>query len=120
MPATFGGLELTNIGKNLYLKAQLGKVLKIVRIELGDGSLDSTENMLDLTGLKNKVLDCNILELKVIKNNIAEIIFSLNSQNLEQGFYWREIGIIAQDPDTRTRTFILLWKCKRKWRIYPT
>lgn len=98
MAATFGGLVLTNSGRNLYAKAQIGKMLKFKRIVLGDGELGSSESMLSLTSLKNEVLSCNIVQMQIVESKIAKLTFILTNQ--DEGFYWREIGVIAEDPDT--------------------
>lgn len=99
--ATFGGLILTNNGRNLFAKAQTGKLLKFKKIILGDGELGSSESIVDMKNLKNKILECNITGLQVVQNEIATITFKLSNQNIETGFYWRELGIIAEDPDTK-------------------
>lgn len=98
MAATFGGLIVTNNGRNLYAKAQIGKMLKFKRIVLGDGQLGSSESMLSLSKLKHEILSCNIIRMQIVEQKIAKLTFILNNQ--EEGFYWREIGIIAEDPDT--------------------
>lgn len=99
--AVFGGLILTNKGRNLYAKAQTGKTLKIKKVVLGDGTLGSTESIVNITQLKNKVLECEIKKIQITQNEIATITFNLNNQELETGFYWRELGVIAEDPDTQ-------------------
>lgn len=98
--AVFGGLILTNNGRNLLAKAQTGKTLKFTKIVLGDGKLGSTESIVNITQLKNQVLVCNIIKKQVLQNVNATLTFHLNNQNLETGFYWREIGVIAEDLDT--------------------
>lgn len=98
--SVFGGLVLTNNGRNLYAKAQTGKQLKIKRIAIGDGELGSSESMINLTNLKNEVMSCNIVDFKVVQNEIAKVTFILNNQDIQTGFYWRELGVIAEDPDT--------------------
>lgn len=97
--AVFGGLMLTNSGRNLEIKAQLGKTLKFKRIALGDGQI-TTENMLTMTKLINEVLSAEITGIQKTKDNVVTITFYLTNQSLEKGFTWRELGVIAEDPDT--------------------
>lgn len=99
--SVFGGLVLTNNGRNLFAKAQTGKLLNFKRIVLGDGQLGSSESMINVLQLKNEILSCNILDMKIIQNEIAKITFVISNQELLEGFYWRELGIIAEDPDTK-------------------
>lgn len=98
--SVFGGLMLTNSGRNLEAKAQLGKALKFKRIALGDGQI-TTESMITMTSLINEVLSAEITGMQITKDNIVTITFYLTNQNLEKGFTWRELGVIAEDPDTK-------------------
>lgn len=97
--AVFGGLKITNSGMNLEAKAQMGKMLKLKRIALGDGQLTS-ESIITMTKLINETLSCEIKSIKLLNNNIAKVTFYLTNKELETGFTWRELGIIAEDPDT--------------------
>lgn len=99
--AVFGGLALTNKGRSIFTKAQTGKELKIKRVAIGDGELGNTESMLELEQLKNEIVSFNIANIKTINNKIAKITFILKNANIDEGFYWRELGVIAEDPDTK-------------------
>ena len=99
--AVFGGLVLTNSGRNLLAKNSLGKILKFKRIALGDGELGPSESMITLTKLKNELLSQDIIGLKIIQDSIVQITFQLTNTKLQEGFYWRELGVIAEDPDTQ-------------------
>jgi len=96
--AVFGGLVLTNNGKNLLAKAQLGKVLKFKKVFLGDGELKNSESEATMTQLKNQVLSFDIVKYQILQNNIVKLTFILNNQNLETGFYWREIRSNSRRP----------------------
>ncbi|MFJ7746775.1 phage tail protein [Peribacillus sp. NPDC097295] len=98
--SAFGGLILTNRGSILQTKAQTGKPLKFTRIALGDGEL-SGASILDLKALKREVKSLNISKLKVVTAGQALIGSVLTNQDLTTGFYWRELGVFAEDPDTK-------------------
>jgi len=98
--AVFGGILLTNNGRNLLAKAQTGKVLKFTKVILGDGELGTTESITNISQLKNEILICDIIKMQVLQKKKATITFILNNQELTEGFYWREIGLMAEDPDT--------------------
>lgn len=89
---------LTNRGRLLQAKAQSGVPLKYTRIGLGDGEL-GTSQAGELNALKREVLNLPIKKLKLISNNIATIGTTLDNNNLTSGFYFRELGIFALDPD---------------------
>lgn len=95
------GFKLTNAGQVLELKAQTGKTLKFTKFSLGDGTYTGTiEN---ITELVNKVMDTKITRLSVTTKATTKSVrigFDLDTANIATGFYLREIGIYAQDPDT--------------------
>ena len=97
--SVFGGLYLTNQGKNLQIKAQAGATLQYTRVGIGDGALDSGEQIADLTALKNQVKSLSITKLKVLTTGKADIGVVLSNQDVSTSFYFREIGVFAQDPD---------------------
>ena len=117
MPATFGGLVITNSGRTLLAKAQMGKVLKFLRIELGDGQLGTSESMLSLKQLKNKLFDCDIKDKKITQNEILKLTFVLTNQ--EEGYVWREVGIIAEDPDTQEQILYCYGNARENGEYIP-
>lgn len=103
--AVFGGIMLTNSGRNLEAKAQLGKTLKFKRIALGDGQI-TTESMLTMTSLINEVLSAEITSIKLLRDNIVKITFYLTNQDLEKGFTWRELRSNCRGSRYKTGNFI--------------
>ncbi|WP_100406683.1 phage tail-collar fiber domain-containing protein [Bacillus solitudinis] len=96
--STFGGLTLTNKGKTLQSKAQTGVQLNYTRIVLGDGELGSS-SILELNALKNEKKSLDITKLKILSGGRAVVGAVLSNQEMTEGFYWREIGVFAQDSD---------------------
>ena len=105
--AIFGGLVKTNAGRNLDAKVALGKELKFKRVALGDGELGPSESMLTLTRLKNEKLNQDIVGISIIQNDKVKVTFKFTNQGLKEGFIWREIGLIAEDPDTQEEILYL-------------
>lgn len=95
----FGGLILTNQGKNLQVKVQAGAQLKYTRIGIGDGSLSAGQQMQSLTNLINQTKSLSILKLTPLVTGKAQIETVLSNQDITTAFYWRELGVFAQDPD---------------------
>lgn len=96
--ADFSHLKMTDKGRELQAKAQTGQPLKFLRVELGDGvAPDVVESM---TALVSKRLDLSIQRKEVPGNGTAEMLVILTNQGLDAGFYMREMGVIAEDPDT--------------------
>ena len=95
---SFGMITFTNRGRALQAKAAIGTQLKFTRIAVGDGQL-SGQVTDELVALIHEVKSLNINELKIMSGNKAKVGGILTNQGLASGFFWREIGVFAQDPD---------------------
>jgi len=89
---------LTNVGQALLYKAQGGQQLKFTRFVLGDGELNG-QAIQTLTNLISEKLSADIRKLE-IKSNKVVLGMSFTNAELVEGFYFRELGIYAEDPDT--------------------
>ena len=94
----FGSIVFTTRGKVLQSKAQAGTKLNFTKLAIGDGELGS-QSILELTDLKSKKLDIPISSLKVLTGGIASVGGTFTNQGIDTGFYWRELGLYATDPD---------------------
>lgn len=95
---SFGGLQFTNRGLALQAKGQTGTNIQFTRIAVGDGYLGGSI-IADLTALKNQIKTLSINKLTLIGSGQAVVGAALSNQDLGSGFYWREIGVFATDPD---------------------
>lgn len=96
--STFGGVYFTNKGRALQAKALTGVQLNFTKIVMGDGSLTG-QAIQDLTALIHEVKTLSITTLKNTNDGNVTIGGVLSNQGLASGFYWRELGLFAQDPD---------------------
>lgn len=96
--STFGGIYFTNKGRALQAKALTGAKLNFTRIAVGDGNLNG-QAVEDLSALIHEVKSIDIIKLKAEQNGKVTIGGILSNQNITSGFYWRELGLFAQDPD---------------------
>ncbi|QKS70266.1 phage tail protein [Paenalkalicoccus suaedae] len=94
----FGKLTLTNRGRNLQSKAQTGVELNYTRIKIGNGNLGSS-SILNLNDLISVVRSLDISKLAVQTGGRAVVGTTLTNQEITTGFYFRELGVFAQDPD---------------------
>lgn len=95
---SFGGTYFTSKGRALQAKAQTGVQLNFTRIAIGDGELGGT-SILDLTALKHEIKSMAITKLKTQTGGQAVVGSVFSNQDITAGFYWRELGLFAQDPD---------------------
>lgn len=94
----FGGFTLTNKGLILQAKAQAGAALKYTRIGVGDGQLNGA-SLVELSRLISEKKSLGISNVSVHSQGKIVIGTVLTNQSLTTGFYFREIGVFAQDPD---------------------
>lgn len=90
---------LTYEGLNLLAKCQTGKILHFARVVAGDGVVSDNQNLRQLTGLVNPKLEMPIRSIKVTGVGTSIIETELKNTSLTAGFFAREIGVFAVDPD---------------------
>ncbi|WP_036647300.1 phage tail protein [Paenibacillus wynnii] len=94
----FGGFTLTNKGRTLQSKAQSGVQLSYTRIAVGSGQLGG-QSILLLNTLIDQKKSLPVTRLRMQPPNKAIIGAVLSNQDVTTGFYFREIGVFATDPD---------------------
>jgi hypothetical protein len=97
--ADFRGTILTVRGRNLLAKAQTGVQLRFTKIKIGDGLWDTNTDPTQLDDLVSPKLSLSIQDIRVVGDGTVRLRFVLTNTGLSQGFFMREIGIYAQDPD---------------------
>lgn len=105
--ASFQPFKITTNGLSIQYKAQTGKELKFTKFILGDGTY--TGSIRDLTALVSPKETANVKRLSVTGtgNNKKVIIgFDIDTSKITTGFYLREIGLYAKDPDTNEEVLI--------------
>ncbi|MGB8452719.1 MAG: phage tail protein [Anaerocolumna sp.] len=94
---SFSTILFTEKGRALQAKALAGTALNFTKLAMGSGSLGG-QNQITLTGLIEPKVTLNITQIKR-DTNYATIKGTFNNQDISTGFYWRELGLFAQDPD---------------------
>lgn len=93
-----GSPTITVKGRNLLAKIVAAKIpLTLSYIGLGDGLQEETEEVISLANeiMKKEIESCNYSE----KEGQYYIRRVFTNADLEEGFYIREVGIYAIDPD---------------------
>ncbi len=94
---SFTAPRFTDEGKALQAKAQAGTALKFTKMQLGDGELGS-QAIAAMTKLVNPLITVGISGVKA-GNNYATVKSNFSNSELTTGFYWREIGVFAENPE---------------------
>lgn len=92
----FQAPKLTDAGKNLYYRNMAGEGIKFTTIQLGNGTISGPIST--MTALVSAVVTIDA----AVKNNAeqyADVSGHFSNAELEEGFYWREIGVFAADRD---------------------
>lgn len=95
--ANFPGLVLTQDGRTLQAKAQIGASLTFTRVALGDGLSSAPDAMTDLA---NERLSLSIQDFEVVGDGTSRMRVIMTNEALVNGFFVRELGVFARDPDT--------------------
>jgi len=91
----FQAPKLTDAGKNLYYRNMAGEGIKFTTIQLGNGTISGPISA--MTALVSAVVTIDA----AVKNNAeqyADVSGHFSNAELEEGFYWREIGVFAAGP----------------------
>ena len=94
---SFTAPKFTGVGRQLQTRVIAGDTLTFTAIKLGDGTM-TTEPIAALTDLIHGIIALPVHEVR--RNaDYAEVTGVFQNAGLSSGFYWREIGIFAADPD---------------------
>lgn len=96
--AAFPTMTVTNAGLALQAKVQAGAALTFTRIALGDGQLNG-QPIAVLADMISQKASVPVDSVRVVGANTCQVGGFFSNATLEQGFWWREIGIFATDPD---------------------
>lgn len=95
--AEYTGMVLTKKGRMLQAKAESGVRLNFTKLSIGDGQ--HAQNLEDIEYLMNPIKDLGISGIQVDSNGYCRIHSAITNEGLTEGFFVREIGLYAEDPD---------------------
>lgn len=91
---------ITRAGNYALARAVAGGKLNFTKIVLGDGQLPATTPIKEIEGVINPKATINIAKLKVNDDRTAIVGGTYTNNETATGFYWRELGLYAEDPDS--------------------
>lgn len=101
MMANFPKMMLTNAGIALQAKVQAGSVLAFKRLAMGDGALSGSP-VSPLTALISEKASVAVTSGKIMGADTYQIGGLFVNTSITAGFWWREIGVYAADPNDST------------------
>ncbi|WP_301963437.1 right-handed parallel beta-helix repeat-containing protein [uncultured Megasphaera sp.] len=99
--STFTLNSITVQGLNVIAKLVAGQTLEFTRIAVGDGAMPSDKTPLTVTDLSNWLFDVPITSVSSDGTGSATVRGSFSNADKETGFFYRELGLFAKDPDTQ-------------------
>ncbi|PKL00076.1 MAG: hypothetical protein CVV56_08150 [Tenericutes bacterium HGW-Tenericutes-1] len=98
--ANFGVMKITNLGLNLFAKAQTGTQILFTKMQSGNSILPPGTVIETLTQLISPDFDVDIESITIDQvNHIAKIKGTKDNIGMLEGVFSREIGLFANDPD---------------------
>jgi hypothetical protein len=92
--AEFNSHIITNAGRNLLARALAGEG-KVIFTKAAFGDQKHSGNLREVTELKNKKLDLNVMNIRN-DNGTAVLTVQISNQNVEQSFQTEEFGVYAK------------------------
>ena len=122
--AAFGAAILTQQGLNLIAKAQAGQAaIKFTKAAAGDGSYSDGEVLTGLTNLKSQRQDMPINEVAIVNDSTVYLKFVISNfteaQSLEHGYYVKEVGVFAEDPEEGEILYAIAVAVNNQWDYMP-
>lgn len=98
--SNWGKPVLTKQGLKLQAKVDAGSRMQLTKCMLGSGTLSNGQSLENLTGLIAPVQTLPISSISYSENNGACVITAVtDNSNVSTGYYLREFGIFARDPN---------------------
>ncbi len=98
--SNWGKPVLTKQGLKLQAKVDAGNAMQLTKCRLGSGTIGSGQKLEDLTELVAPVQTLPIASVTYSDDSHACIISAVtDNSNVTTGYYLREFGIYAKDPD---------------------
>lgn len=96
----WNGLVLTKKGQLLQAKVGTGVVLALTKMKLGSGVLPKGTSLENLTDLVAPEQNVGIASKEVLTDQkMCKISATITNAGLSAGYYVRELGVFAEDPD---------------------
>lgn len=91
---------LTTAADELISKVLSGKTLNFTRMAVGDGFSYDINVAKGFKNVVNEVLSLDITKKETLSPKSVKITSAFKNTDVQKEFYYREVGLYAQDPDT--------------------
>lgn len=109
MAEQYASFVVTNAGRDIIARIIAGLNITFSRIAIGDSYDYDTENFINKTSLNNEVKSLSISNMQISSSNVVELTAEFGKNDIEDAFWYREIGIYIIDPDDKTNEILFAY-----------
>ena len=109
MTEQYASFVITNEGRDIIARIIAGLNITFSKIVIGDGFDYDTENFVNKTELLNEVKSLSIKSMQITSSNVVELIAEFGKSDIDEAFWYREIGIYIIDPDDETKEILFAY-----------
>lgn len=122
--ANFNEALLTKKGIALLAKTQAGQTgVKLTKAAAGCGTYEEGESLVEREALKDQRQVFPLDKLSVQNSTTVSIRFTITNEqetgNLQEGYYVKEVGIFAEDPDEGEILYAIATTVTDQWDYMP-
>ena len=106
MAEQYASFVVTNAGRDIIARIIAGLNVTFSRIVIGDEYDYDTENFVNKTELLNEVKSLSISSMQITSTNVVELTAKFGKSDIQDAFWYREIGIYIIDPNDKTKEIL--------------
>lgn len=111
---------ITSAGSDIIARIIAGENITFKRIAIGDGFDYDVNNFKLKTELVNEVLSLANLEKTIETSSVVKLVGQFTTADLQDSFYYRELGIYVVDPDDSNKEILFAYGNKNDKATYVT
>lgn len=120
MTEQYASFVVTNAGRDIIARVITGLNVTFSRIVIGDSFDYETENFVNKTALNNEIKSLSIKTMQITSSNVIELTAEFGKNDIEEAFWYREIGIYIIDPDDETKEILFAYGNRNEAAEYIT
>lgn len=109
MAEQYAAYVVTNAGQDIIARIIAGESVTFSKIVIGDGYDYDTESFETKTELVNEVKSLSISSMQIANSNTVEFVADFGTADIQDAFWYREIGIYVIDPDDETKEILFAY-----------
>ena len=120
MAEQYASFVVTSEGRDIIARIITGLNITFSRIVIGDSYDYDTENFVNKTSVNNEVKSLPIKTMQITSSNVVELTAEFGKSDIEDAFWYREIGIYILDPDDETKEILFAYGNRNEAAEYIT